>query len=100
MAEGAAHPRSHVGWEKAIVMDRLMEEPMMDMLGVEETLSVAAIIVRNSASTFTPKMTAVMNLHQLQQKDLQLHLLADQNLLYTLQIVFVNLYMYFLVQLA
>ena len=72
MVEGAARLKSRVGWEKAIVMDRLMEGPMMGMLGVEGTLSVAAIIVRNSASTFTPKMTAVMNLHQLQQKDLQL----------------------------
>ena len=72
MAEGAAHLRSHVGWEKAIVMDHLMEEPMMAMLGVEENLSVAAITVKNLASTSMPKMTAVIYLHQLRQKGLQL----------------------------
>jgi len=62
MVEDAAHLRSHVGLEKVIVMDLLMEEPMMDMLGVEENLSVAAIIVRNLGPISILKMTAVMNL--------------------------------------
>jgi len=64
MAEDAAPQRSHVSWEKVTVMDLLMEEPMMDMLGVKENLSAAAIIVRNLGVISMSKMTAVMYLHQ------------------------------------
>jgi len=71
MVADAAPLRSLAGWEKVIVMDHLMEEPMMDILGVEEILSVAAIIVRNLAPISMLKMTAVMNHHPLQQKGLQ-----------------------------
>jgi len=52
-------------------MDLLMEVLMMVMMGVKETLSVAAITARSLESTSTRKMTVVTSLHLLLLRDLR-----------------------------
>jgi len=51
--------RTHAGMERETVMDPVMEELMMDIRGVRETLSVAATTARSLVSTIMRRMTAV-----------------------------------------
>jgi len=51
--------RIHAGMERETVMDPVMEELMMDIRGVRETLSVAATTARSLVSTTMRRMTAV-----------------------------------------
>ena len=69
MGGDAAHLNSPVVWERGTVMDLLMEVLMMDMKGVKETLSVAAITARSLEFTSTRKMTVVTSLHLLLLRD-------------------------------
>ena len=67
MGGDAAHLSSPVVWERETVMDLLMEVLMMVMMGVKETLSVAAITARSLVHTTTRKMIAVSS-HQNRRK--------------------------------
>ena len=51
--------RTHVGMERETVMDPVMEELMMDIRVVRETLSVAATTARSLVSTTMRRMTVV-----------------------------------------
>jgi len=51
--------RTHAGMERETVMDPVMEELMMDIRGVRETLSVAATTARSLVSTTTRRTTVV-----------------------------------------
>jgi len=51
--------RTHAGMERETVMDPVMEELMMDIRGVRETLSVAATTARSLVSTTMRRMTVV-----------------------------------------
>ena len=83
MGGDAAHLSSPVVWERGTVMDLLMEVLMMAMMGVKETLSVAAITARSLGSTSTRKMTVVTSLHLLLLRDL--HQSFFQGFLWILQ---------------
>ena len=60
MEEDVVHQKIHVTMERETVMDQLMVELMMDMLGAREILCVAATTVRSLATTIMRRMTAAI----------------------------------------